>query len=68
VDRRAQDGGQEQELNGQQPAFRFYVTVLAVLLFVNQTDGDLVDDAAAKAPAAKRRDTPRRRRTDKQGT
>ena len=27
--------------NGQQAAFRFYVTALAVLIFVNQTDGDL---------------------------
>ncbi|MGH7115337.1 MAG: DUF2165 family protein [Stellaceae bacterium] len=27
--------------NGQQPAFRFYLTVLAVLIFVNQPDGDL---------------------------
>jgi predicted small integral membrane protein len=27
--------------NGQEAAFRFYVTVLAVLIFVNQEDGDL---------------------------
>ena len=27
--------------NGQQPAFRFYMTILAVLIFVNQPDGDL---------------------------
>jgi predicted small integral membrane protein len=27
--------------NGQEPAFRFYMTVLAVLLFVNQPDRDL---------------------------
>ncbi len=27
--------------NGQQPAFRFYLTILAVLIFVNQPDGDL---------------------------
>ncbi|HTV45964.1 MAG TPA: DUF2165 domain-containing protein [Stellaceae bacterium] len=27
--------------NGQEPAFRFYLTVLAVLIFVNQTDGEL---------------------------
>jgi predicted small integral membrane protein len=27
--------------NGQQPAFRFYVTLLAVIIFVNQPDGDL---------------------------
>lgn len=29
--------------NGQQAAFRFYVTVLAVLIFVNQADPDLTD-------------------------
>jgi predicted small integral membrane protein len=28
--------------NGQAPAFRFYMTILAVLIFVNQPDGDLV--------------------------
>ena len=27
--------------NGQQAAFRFYMTILAVLIFVNQKDGDL---------------------------
>jgi predicted small integral membrane protein len=27
--------------NGQEPAFRFYMTILAVLIFVNQPDGDL---------------------------
>jgi predicted small integral membrane protein len=27
--------------NGQEPAFRFYMTVLAVVIFVNQRDGDL---------------------------
>ena len=45
--------------NGQEAAFRFYVAVLAVLIFVNQPDGDL---AAATPP---RRATPKRRRTDK---
>jgi predicted small integral membrane protein len=50
---------ESQTWNGQQPAFRFYVTVLAVLLFVNQTDGDLADAAPP------RRVTPKRRRTDK---
>jgi hypothetical protein len=45
--------------NGQEAAFRFYVAVLAVLIFVNQPDGDL----AAAAPL--RRATPKRRRTDK---
>ncbi len=42
--------------NGQEAAFRFYVAVLAVLIFVNQPDGDL---------AAPRRATPKRRRNDK---
>jgi predicted small integral membrane protein len=28
--------------NGQEAAFRFYLTILAVLIFVNQSDGDLV--------------------------
>jgi predicted small integral membrane protein len=32
---------QSQEWNGQQPAFRFYLTILAVLIFVNQNDSDL---------------------------
>ncbi|HEY3909867.1 MAG TPA: DUF2165 domain-containing protein [Stellaceae bacterium] len=32
---------QSQDWNGQQPAFRFYLTILAVLIFVNQPDGDL---------------------------
>ncbi|HXC88734.1 MAG TPA: DUF2165 domain-containing protein [Stellaceae bacterium] len=29
--------------NGQQAAFRFYLTILAVLVFVNQADGDLAE-------------------------
>jgi predicted small integral membrane protein len=32
---------QSQAWNGQQPAFRFYLTILAVLIFVNQPDGEL---------------------------
>jgi predicted small integral membrane protein len=36
--------------NGQQAAFRFYLTILAVLIFVNQPDGDLTA-AAARPPA-----------------
>ena len=32
---------QSQKWNGQQGAFRFYLTILAVLIFVNQEDGDL---------------------------
>lgn len=49
---------ESREWNGQEPAFRFYVTVLAVLILLNQPDPDL---RAAK-PA---RPTPKRRRTDK---
>ncbi len=29
--------------NGQEAAFRFYMTILAVLIFVNQPDGNLTD-------------------------
>ena len=32
---------QSHQWNGQQPAFRFYMTVLAVLIFVNQPDAEL---------------------------
>ncbi len=32
---------QSRDWNGQQAAFRFYMTILAVLIFVNQKDGDL---------------------------
>jgi len=49
---------QSQTWNGQEPAFRFYVTVLAVLIFLNQADPDL----RAATPA---RATPKRRRTDR---
>ena len=44
--------------NFQEAAFRFYMTVLAVLIFVVMPDGDL--DAAVRT-----RHTPKRRRTDK---
>lgn len=59
--------------NGQDAAFRFYVTALAVLIFVNQPDGDLrrsARPAAAKRAPAKKRSPARgrtgqgRRRTD----
>jgi len=53
--------------NGQEAAFRFYVTALVVLIFVNQADGDLATPAPAvqdKPPPAKKR-APARRRTDK---
>jgi predicted small integral membrane protein len=36
---------QSQKWNGQQGAFRFYLTILAVLIFVNQEDGDLRRDS-----------------------
>ncbi len=32
---------QSKTWNGQEAAFRFYITLLAVLIFVNQTDGEL---------------------------
>ncbi len=32
---------QSQSWNGQQPAFRFYATLLLVLIFLNQPDGEL---------------------------
>ena len=50
---------QSQTWNAQEPAFRILLTVLAVLIFVNQHDGDLPD----AAPPPKR--TPKRRRTDR---
>jgi len=49
---------ESQTWNGQEPAFRFYMTVLAVLIFIVMPDGDL--DTAAPT-----RHTPKRRRTDK---
>jgi predicted small integral membrane protein len=45
---------QSKDWNGQDAAFRFYVTVLGVLIFVSLPDGDL-------APPA---DSPKRRRGD----
>lgn len=59
--------------NGQDAAFRFYVTVLAVLIFVNQPDGDLTGTKLAptkakKTPTAKTttpKRRPTRRRSDK---
>jgi hypothetical protein len=49
---------QSQTWNFQQPAFRFYMTVLGVLIFVALPDGDLPGMAPSK------RANPRRRRTD----
>jgi len=53
--------------NAQQAAFRFYMAVLGVLIFVNQRDADLLAPAPTQraAPKAKPARTPRRRRTDK---
>jgi predicted small integral membrane protein len=50
---------QSQTWNFQQPAFRFYMTVLGVLIFVALPDGDL------PGAAPSRRANPRRRHTDK---
>lgn len=52
------DMWESQSWNGQEPAFRFYMTVLAVLIFIVMPDSDL--DSAART-----RHTPKRRRTDK---
>jgi predicted small integral membrane protein len=38
--------------NGQEPAFRFYLTILAVLIFVNQPDGDLTRPRQGAPPGA----------------
>jgi phage terminase large subunit-like protein len=38
------------EIASQEAAFRFYMTILAVLIFVNQSDGDLA--ARARGPSA----------------
>ena len=35
--------------NGQEAAFRFYMTILAVLIFVNQPDGDLAVRASGSS-------------------
>jgi predicted small integral membrane protein len=53
--------------NGQEAAFRFYVTVLAVLIFVVLPDGDVAVAKPEKPAAAKRRPDrpPHRRRTDR---
>jgi len=66
---------QSQTWNGQDAAFRFYMTVLAVLIFVSLPDGDLAAAPAKKptmapankaaAPQRKSGRTPARRRTDK---
>jgi predicted small integral membrane protein len=52
---------QSQTWNGQEPAFRFYLTVLAVLIFLVQPDPDLPDAMPARRTAARRgRGTPER--------
>jgi len=60
---------QSQTWNGQEAAFRFYITALAVLIFVVLPDGDLAaaEPAPAKKSAAAKRKSdrpPHRRRTD----
>jgi predicted small integral membrane protein len=40
---------QSPKWNGQEAAFRFYITILAVLIFVNQPDGEL---SAQRSPAS----------------
>jgi predicted small integral membrane protein len=50
---------ESQVWNGQEAAFRFYMAVLAVLIFVAQPDGDVTDGVTV------RRAAPRRRRNDK---
>jgi predicted small integral membrane protein len=57
---------QSQTWNFQQDAFRFAMVVLAVLIFVNQPDGDVGVAKPKKAAGEKRRPErpPHRRRTD----
>lgn len=52
---------QSEDWNGQQAAFRFYLTVLAVLIFVNQADGNLAEAHRSTRTAPKRRRTGRPR-------
>jgi predicted small integral membrane protein len=49
---------QSEHWNGQQTAFRIYLTVLAVLIFIQQQDGDLA------LPPPSQQTAPKRRRTD----
>jgi predicted small integral membrane protein len=51
---------ESQTWNGQEAAFRFVLVILAVLIFLNQTDPDVAGTVAARRPMPKRR-----RRTDK---
>ena len=41
--------------NGQEAAFRFYMTILAVLIFVNQPDGELSANGGGRQPAMRQR-------------
>lgn len=41
---------QSKQWNAQQAAFRFYITVLAALIFLHQRDGDLREQGAAGRP------------------
>jgi predicted small integral membrane protein len=54
---------QSQTWNGQDAAFRFYMAVFGVLIFVNQPDGELARET--ETAVAEKRAAPRRRRTDK---
>jgi predicted small integral membrane protein len=53
--------------NGQEAAFRFYVAVLGVLMFVNQPDGDLGGAAPMQAAASPGAAAPTRNRTTVSG-
>lgn len=46
---------QSETWNGQEAAFRFYVTALAVLIFVNQQDGDLPGATPTPGSSSRRR-------------
>lgn len=50
---------QSEDWNGQEAAFRFYVTALAVLIFVNQQDGDLPGASPRRRSPPKRRSRPK---------
>ncbi len=49
------DMWESQSWNGQEPAFRFYMTVLAVLIFIAMPDGELEGPPARKAPRKRKR-------------
>ncbi|HEY8277379.1 MAG TPA: DUF2165 domain-containing protein [Methyloceanibacter sp.] len=49
------DMWESQTWNGQEPAFRFYMTVLAVLIFVMMPDGELGSALLRRAPRKRKR-------------